>query len=45
MCKHVVGIASIKGLFEIPMAAKTDLLGTKRKPGRPKKVKGALLVN
>jgi len=44
MCKHVVGIAIIIGSFQVPDTVKTDH-GQKRRPRRPRKVKGALLVD
>jgi len=43
-CKHVIGIAALNKLYKIPDSAKTDLLGSRRKPGRPRKVKHALVV-
>jgi len=40
----VVGVAVLKKLVQVPETAKTDLLGTKWKPGRAKKAKKALIV-
>jgi len=45
MCKHVVGLAITNTAIIVPDIAKTDLLGSKPRDGRPKKVKGALLVD
>jgi len=42
--KHLIGIAALKGLYQFPDNAKTDLIGKRRKPGRPRKVKHALLI-
>jgi len=44
-CKHVLGIAVSKKLFTIPESAKMDVIGKKRKVGRPLKARVALLVN
>jgi len=41
---HVTGVATLKNLSEIPEHAKPDLIGTKRKVGRPCKAKRAPLV-
>ena len=43
VCKHVVGVATLKGLYKIPEAARTDPIGRKRKVGRPKKAAKALV--
>lgn len=44
ICKHLVGMAMRYRLVEPPLAAKSVPLGQKRKRGRPKKAKHALLV-
>lgn len=44
ICSHVIGIAALQQLFQFPDSAKTDLIGKRRKAGRPRKVKQALLV-
>jgi len=41
----LVGIAITNNAIKVPDIAKTDVLGSKRRRGRPKKVKGALLVD
>lgn len=44
ICKHLVGMAMRYKLVEPPLAAKTVPLGQKRKRGRPRKAKHALIV-
>jgi len=44
ICKHVVGNAAVNELYRIPDTANTDLIGRKRKKGRPRKIKMALIV-
>lgn len=44
ICKHLVGMAMRYKLVEPPLAAKSVPLGQKRKRGRPKKAKHALIV-
>lgn len=43
MCKHVVGIAIRLRLLEVPFEAKQIPIGQKRKRGRPKLAKKALI--
>jgi hypothetical protein len=45
ICKHVVGIAITRKVYDPPPEAKTVPLGEKRKRGRPSKAKKALLVD
>jgi len=45
MCKHLIGIAAIKKLIEIPDKAKDEFLCPKLKRGRPRKVKNALVIS
>jgi len=45
VCIHVLGIATFKSLFHVPDVAKTDLLETKRKLGRPRKAGKSLIVD
>lgn len=45
MCKHVVGIAIRRRLLEVPYEAKQIPIGQKRKRGRTKLAKKALIRN
>ena len=44
ICKHIVGMAILKNLVEVPDEAKTVPLGQKRKRGRPARVTKAILI-
>lgn len=44
MCGHVLGLALRKKFVKAPPEAKNVPLGVKRKPGRPRKAKGALVI-
>jgi len=43
-CKHIVGIAILTKILQVPPEAKNIPIGTKRKRGRPAKAKKALVV-
>ena len=43
MCRHIIGIAARYRLVEIPEKAKNVSLGERRKRGRPKKARAALM--
>lgn len=43
MCKHVMSMAFMKGLTEIPPEANTGIMGPKPKRGRPSRSQKALL--
>lgn len=43
MCKHIVGIAIRRQFFKVPFEAKQIPIGQKRKRGRPKLAKRALI--
>ncbi|KAG4068613.1 hypothetical protein HA402_004954 [Bradysia odoriphaga] len=45
ICKHLVGMAVRYKLVEVPLSAKSVPIGQKRKRGRPRKAKHALLVD
>lgn len=44
LCEHIVGIALRKKLTKAPPEAKNVPIGAKRQRGRPRKAKGALIV-
>lgn len=44
ICKHLVGIAIILKLIEVPVQAKNIPIGNKPKRGRPSKAKKALII-
>eukprot|EP01024_Parvocaulis_polyphysoides_P009218 TRINITY_DN12837_c0_g1_i2.p1 TRINITY_DN12837_c0_g1~~TRINITY_DN12837_c0_g1_i2.p1 ORF type:complete len:610 (+),score=28.52 TRINITY_DN12837_c0_g1_i2:103-1932(+) len=44
ICKHIIGIAILRGYVTPPLQAKDVPLGQKRKRGRPSKAKKALII-
>ena len=44
ICKHIVGIAILKGFCDVPVEAKCIPIGAKPKRGRPSKAKKAFIV-
>ena len=44
ICKHILGIASLRNFFTLLDEANSDLIGKRRGQGRPKKVNRALVV-